>query len=173
MTLIVGLDLSLTAPGWFVHEPSGVTHHGTWNPGKLQGLVRMQWILSRVLGLVGVAPKEDGTLVVIEGFSFGSKGRSVYEIAGLGYIVRYALWRRGFQVVEVTPSQLKKFATGKGNAPKEIIIREVFKRWGIDAADNNAADAVVLGRIGMHIAQVDSSENLTAFQREVLKGIKV
>ena len=49
----------------------------------------------------------------------------------------------------MTPSQLKKFVTGKGNSEKSMVIKEVYKRFGIDTNDDNTADAVVLGHIGL------------------------
>jgi Holliday junction resolvasome RuvABC endonuclease subunit len=179
---IIGLDLSLTAPGYCVVDPR---EFGKYPPeaqkvsittGVLQpqgrGLDRMDWICRQVLRLL---PAADATghaevVVYIEGFSFGSKGAALYEIAGLGYIVRLALQYRGVKVVEVAPSQLKRFATGAGNAKKEIIIREVFKRWKFEAATNDEADAYVLGRIGMCVAGLD--QPTTAEQREVLAALR-
>jgi crossover junction endodeoxyribonuclease RuvC len=162
---IIGLDLSLTAPGWFWHE-AGSGDSGTWIP-ESRGLSRMDWICRRALRLL---PMDGQSLVLIEGFAFGAKGRAVYEIAGLGYIVRLALHYRGVEFIEVAPSQVKKFATGKGNAHKEIVIREVWKRWNFEARDNNEADAFVLGRIGMCLAGMDEPQ--TEFQRAVIRDLQ-
>lgn len=41
---------------------------------------------------------------------------------------------------------IKKFATGKGNAPKEAMI-EAARRWGFEPADDNEADALALLRL--------------------------
>ena len=41
---------------------------------------------------------------------------------------------------------IKKFATGKGNAPKADMILAVNTRWGIDVSDDNEADAIALFR---------------------------
>ena len=165
---IIGLDLSLTAPGWYFCDVCGSAANaqcGTWQP-QGRGLDRMDWICRKVLRLI---PEHDDARVIIEGFAFGAKGQAIYEIAGLGYIVRLALRYRGVPVLEVAPAQLKKYATGKGNATKEIIIREVFRRWGFEARDNNEADAFVLGQIGLALAGL--SEPSTEFQRVVLKDL--
>lgn len=175
MQHVIGLDLSLTAPGWFLRQLGPATFgpasdpetsHGVWSPPG-RGLERMHWICKKVLGLL---PTWGETLVVIEGFSFGSKGAALYEIGGLGYIVRYALWFKNVTLIEVAPSQVKKFATGKGNVNKNIVIREVFKRWAVDATDDNEADAYVLGRIGMCLAGIDEPQ--TAFQRAVIDDLR-
>jgi len=180
---VIGLDLSLTAPGWFKYERSSersLLDHGTYYPKPKGGMTRIHEIANFVRSLLPFDP--ENCLVLIEGFSHASRGAAVGDIYGLGYIVRYSLWYRHFRFVEVAPNALKKFATGNGSskpkkdgtaaATKEVVIREVYKRWNVNVGDNNEADAYVLGRIGMHLAQVAPSEELTAFQRDVLKGIK-
>lgn len=175
---IIGLDLSLTAPGWCSIDPREfgkyppeaqkvVITTGTWTPPG-SGLDRMDWICRKVLQLLPGAGSP--VKVFIEGFAFGAKGQAIYEIAGLGYIVRLALRYRGVDVIEVPPAMLKKFATGKGNANKEIIIREVFRRWNFEARDNNEADAFVLGQIGLCLAGL--SEPATEFQRAVVRDLQ-
>ena len=70
----------------------------------------------------------------------------------------------------MTPSQLKKFATGKGNVDKNVVIKEVYKRFGIDTDDDNTADAVVLGHIGMSLT--GAYIPTTADQRAMLTDIR-
>jgi crossover junction endodeoxyribonuclease RuvC len=164
--VIIGLDLSLTAPGWYLRTECGQVSFGTWKPPG-RDLDRMHWICRKVLELL---PAVSDVVVMIEGFSFGSKGNALYEIAGLGYIVRYALRYRQIPFIEVAPPTVKKFATGKGNVNKNIVIREVFKRWGIDAEDDNAADAFVLGQIGLCLH--DLAEPTTEFQRAIVAELR-
>jgi Holliday junction resolvasome RuvABC endonuclease subunit len=47
----------------------------------------------------------------------------------------------------VSVQDIKKFATGKGNAPKEDVIAAV-KVWGFNPKDDNEADAIALARLG-------------------------
>ena len=42
---------------------------------------------------------------------------------------------------------LKKFAAGKGNAKKQEMLLQIYKRWGLEFTDDNAADAYSLGRL--------------------------
>jgi crossover junction endodeoxyribonuclease RuvC len=87
-------------------------------------------------------------LVAIEGFSFGSRGGTMQsEINGLGQTIRLALWRRGLSYVEVPPSTLKKWISGKGNAEKSTMMMEVLDRWGYKSTDDNDADAYALARL--------------------------
>ena len=88
--------------------------------------------------------------VVLEGYSFGSQGRSVYQIAELGGVVRYMLWVEGMPFVDVPPGTLKKFATGKGNAQKDAMIGHAIQRFGFEGYDNNEADAYLLYCMARH-----------------------
>lgn len=69
--------------------------------------------------------------VVIEGISYGSsiRTKSVFDLAGLNYMIRYKLITGDIQHLNLsiaTPSNIKKYATGKGNANKETIMT-IFK----------------------------------------------
>ena len=81
--------------------------------------------------------------------------------------------RRGFPVL-VAPQQLKKFASGNGNTKKEMLPKEIFKRWGVDFDDMNIAEAYVLARIA-HAVDTErgwaSPENLTQFQKDVVTAL--
>jgi crossover junction endodeoxyribonuclease RuvC len=102
----------------------------------------------------------------MEDFSFGSSCAFAREIAGATYMVRHWLWKHDIPYVLVAPTTLKKFATGKGNADKALIIKAVFQRWAHDVDNNNSADAVVLNYIGRAI--VGDWQPTTDQQREVI-----
>lgn len=68
-----------------------------------------------------------------EGISYGSsnKTKSIFDLAGLNFMLREMAINagKGFKPVKLiiaTPGEIKKFATGNGNANKEIIL-ECFK----------------------------------------------
>jgi len=52
--------------------------------------------------------------------------------------------------VVVTATQLKKFATGKGNATKEDMVKAVKKLYPEFNGDDNAADAVMIALYALH-----------------------
>ena len=43
---------------------------------------------------------------------------------------------------------LKKYAIGKGNAPKEAMLEEARDRWGVAVLDDNEADALFMAEWG-------------------------
>lgn len=58
--------------------------------------------------------------VFLEGYSYGSKGK-VFHIAENTGILKHKLYMNGIGFTEVPPSNIKKWATGKGNANKELM----------------------------------------------------
>ena len=142
---ILALDLSLTQTGYAFEASKTIT--GYEDDIMLSGVIRSRlkgWgrvndIRREVMQFSSVAD-----VVVIEGYSFGSQGRAVYQIAELGGVIRYSLWMRKVPYVEVPPSTLKKWATGKGNVGKDEMIAAAIRKHGFEGSNNNAADAHLL-----------------------------
>lgn len=67
-----------------------------------------------------------------EGISYGSVNtKSVFDLSGLNYLIRNSILQiiKNFnfgKLIIATPAQIKKFATGKGNSNKQLMI-ECFK----------------------------------------------
>lgn len=64
-----------------------------------------------------------------EGISYGSRIRtkSIFDLAGLNFMIRSMVieMSKGFKNVELvvgTPGEIKKFATGNGNANKDLVL---------------------------------------------------
>lgn len=70
------------------------------------------------------AGKVNEVYVVMEGISYGSTIRtsSVFDLAGLNYMIRAALMKDvNCKLIVSPPAHVKKFATGAGNANKELM----------------------------------------------------
>lgn len=69
--------------------------------------------------------KTDVVYIVEEGISYGSsiRTKSVFDLAGLNYLIRSIFFNSNKNTIFFigTPSEIKKFATGKGNANKEMM----------------------------------------------------
>jgi crossover junction endodeoxyribonuclease RuvC len=186
MSIVIGIDPSLTSTGIVVLRDGNLElAETTKNRPELGIIERVRLIRERIndiiLNLKTRQKSKEGfpywqapDLIVIEGFSYGSKGRSVFDIAYLGWRIREELERfktdEDILWIEVPPSQLKQFATGKGNANKEIILQQTYKHWGVEFSDNNQADAYVLAQIGKaYLGEVD---DLTDFQMKVIRTLK-
>lgn len=162
---ILSLDLSLTAPGYCDCEGCGTFHV----PAKLRGVERLIDIRDQV--------KESAAgfcdLVVIEGYSYGSKGQAVINIGELGGVIRVALHELHLPVVEIPPACLKRYATGRGNASKDDVLQAGVMRSGHTFVDNNACDAWWLWCMAMeHYCPGDAGvPKMPAANREALGKI--
>lgn len=67
--------------------------------------------------------------------------------------------------LQIPPMTLKKYAAGKGNAKKQEMLMQIFKRWGIEFNDDNAADSYALARLA-------SGAALGAIETAVVEQIK-
>jgi Holliday junction resolvasome RuvABC endonuclease subunit len=86
----------------------------------------------------------------MEDYSFESEfGR---EKAGemQGVILRL-LWYNEIPVFKIAPSQVKAFI---GVTSKELIIKEVLRKYKIDTKNSDEADAVVLGMMGIAVRRI-------------------
>jgi len=54
--------------------------------------------------------------------------------------------------LQIPPMTLKKYAAGKGNAKKQEMLMQIYKRWGVEFNDDNAADSYALARLAGGIA---------------------
>jgi len=71
-------------------------------------------------------------LVFIEGYSFGSKGQAIFQIAENCGILKYRLQQMMINYDTVVPSVVKKGATGKGNADKDMMYEFFSKETNTD-----------------------------------------
>lgn len=147
---VVGLDLSLvsTGAGW---EPDCARRIQTKPKDWRTEDDRLEFIVQRVLEVVHEAhdpTRAAGTLVVIEGLTYGQASGSAFTRAGLHYLVRRAVLDAGHRFVIVAPTALKKFVTGNGNASKELVVSTMTRRLGRTISSDDVADALGLVAIG-------------------------
>lgn len=109
-----------------------------------------------------------GDTIMIEGFSFGSKGRGLDFQFGIGWGVRMALFQSGLEYKIISPGGLKKFVSGKGNAKKDIMAIDIYKRWGFEHPSDNVRDAYALAQVGRALQGLYEP---TKFQQEALKKV--
>lgn len=143
-TAFGGADLSYTGCGLVVIDGADV-YKTVIKTGAKQfdhPAERLIYIRDKVVDwFMAFAP----TLICIEGYSFGSKaGR---EKAGeLGGAVRIGLYDVPLDYRVVAPTTLKAFVTGKGNAQKSLMLREVYKRWKFETDSDDINDAFALAK---------------------------
>lgn len=156
MVHVVGLDLSLTSTGVATivtddlrrPEYRGVeriTSKGSKTATLIERSDRLNTIVGQVCVLAAGAD-----LVVVEGPSFGqARQGGQHDRAGLWWLVVNALHANNLCVAEVPPATRARYATGKGNAPKDGVLAAVIRRYpDIDVTGNDEADALILAAMG-------------------------
>ena len=90
------------------------------------------------------------TVVYIEGYSYGSKGQAIFQIAENCGILKYSLQEKRIGYDIIVPSIVKKFATDKGNANKELMYEyfckdtktDLMKTFDMQTLSNPITDIV-------------------------------
>lgn len=136
---ILALDLSLTATG-VCHSDGSTETLQT----KVRGCDRLRWLRDEILRRALAVD-----VVVIEGYSYASKGAAVVSIGELGGVVRLALHERDLPYVEIPPACRAKYMTGRGNASKDDVLQQAVFRSGRVFDDTHQADAWVLWQMAL------------------------
>jgi Holliday junction resolvasome RuvABC endonuclease subunit len=109
------------------------------------------------------------SVIVIEGYSMGSRGSALTGICEFGGLLRYNLSRSYPKAIiyEVAPQTLKKFITGKGGGKgKTEVIACIASKYGEQLKTDDEYDAYGLGRIALCLAGF--VEPVTTAQKEVV-----
>lgn len=167
-TRFVGIDPS-TKTGFVALDEDGQVLRAKELTGiGKQDPKRMATLIDEIMRHV-----QEGDIVCIEGFGFASQ--QAIQMGGIGWGIRMMLLRRKIDYFEASPSQVKKFATGKGNTKKDAMAVPIYKHWGFEHPSDNVRDAYVLAQIARGLKQDDSEVLLTEYhqyQLEVLSAIK-
>lgn len=159
--VLVGCDVSINSPGIVVTEgkmidcfffPHMKKHFGfqetiknfnfsaidypVWNSRE----ERYDKLSAAIIDKIDIYRKRVKTVkdisILIEGYAFMAKGRSVSAIYENGGVFRNQLFRRGYKTVtEIPPTELKKKFTGSGAANKLHMLMVFERKTGIDLFD--------------------------------------
>lgn len=167
----LGIDQSYTGfavTAFHISQAEPVGKHYTWcYASKLKGTPRLLDIQMFLVNLDEELTRKGFGIedVAMEGYAFGSQ--MAHMLGELGGMVKMTLF--GFFGEEpfiVTPTQLKKYATGRGNkVSKAEILLAVYKHWNVEYRDDNMADSYVLARIA-------SGHSTLAYQADVVKKVQ-
>lgn len=163
---VVGLDLSLRSAGLVaLRDDAHVLQERRIEDGKkTDGPRRLQRLRDQVSDeLYGLNPD----IIVMENYAYGARNQA-HQVGELGGVIRLAMYEMGLTYVTVPPNTLKKFVTGKGNSPKDTMLKAVYKRWGFDTDSNDIADGYGLARIGLCIVAEKTAKQ---FRHDVLKNL--
>ena len=96
-----------------------------------------------------------------EGISYGSRIRtkSIFDLAGLNFMIRSMIIKMGkgcnpIELIVGTPGEIKKFATGNGNANKDLILscfKMIYPELDLPKLDD-IADAYFMGMFAKKVS---------------------
>lgn len=176
----VGIDPSLTACGVaLIQEQDGErvrSVHTLGRKGKKDETLaqREERIMTVVHDVIGLIQSLDVTpIVTIEGPSHGNVTGSHHDRSGLWWmLVRDIRDHVGAEVVEITPSQVKKYATGKGNAGKAEVMAATIRRYlDVPISNDNEADAWVLAAMAARLIGEPVEEALPKVNLEAMAKV--
>ena len=140
---IIGIDYSLTSPAVCVNGKKFyyLTNKKKWQVKINENIIgyahkewtdpiqRFTYISDFVFDILFTT---NNPIIFIEGYSFGSKGQGLFQIAENCGILKYRLLKKGYGYNTIVPSVVKKGATGKGNADKDKMYEAFVKETKID-----------------------------------------
>ena len=151
----IGIDQSLTGFALTVLNVDDPTHHITWvYKSEFRGVKRLadisNWITVKLNSIKDHYIQD----IAMEGTVLASQAALV--LGELAATVKLTLWLyfRDYDhqdhlrtPLQIPPMTLKKYAAGKGNAKKQEMLMQIYKRWGLEFNDDNAADSYALARL--------------------------
>lgn len=155
---VIGIDCSATAPAIFALCPDDMSAYGYMlklplpSKGGPQGVKRLLLIerwLSIVLG--NIKNQTEGVEhIVMEQYAFSRQmGHTLGEAGGT---MKLAL-AHTFGTTNIVsfptlpmPNQLKVFVLNNGQAEKNLMLKGVLRKWGVDLDSDNLADAYACAR---------------------------
>lgn len=169
----LGLDLSLTATGFYLIKDGGKDEYFEINtkPEDFDNdIERADYIASKIVDSI---KNENITFIAMEDYFTGKQPQSVIKLATLGTVVRMRLLDAGYSYMTFAVSQIKKFETGKGVAPKDNMLKSVYKRHNLDTASNNIADACAIAHVGRAYYEWQAGRrDFLKYETEVLKKVE-
>lgn len=169
---VLGVDASLAETGLCIlYEDNKNAKLLQIKGGKLRGVQRLHFFR---LHFIDLLDKYKPKFAMIENYAYavGNKGHT-YNIGELGGVLRLALYDKCIPFDTVAPPSVKKYCVGKGICDKNLILKEVFRKWGLDTTSDDLADAFVIAKIADSIWKIRHNElvTLVKYEREVCDRI--
>jgi crossover junction endodeoxyribonuclease RuvC len=145
---ILALDVA-TRCGFAYGQPGSAIASGTWDLSRRRDESDGMKLI-RFEAKLNAAADAGVDLLVFEAARHAAQamqGALVHQAKMQGVLERWAA-ERGYQYRGYSPAEIKKHATGKGNAKKAEVIAAVRARYGYTGNDDNEADAIAL----LHLA---------------------
>ena len=167
---ILALDLSLNETGFCILDNGKIIDNDiikvTKNTEQIDRVIEIRdFIAHNIL----IQSPFDG--IFIENYSFGSKGIWTFSCGEMCGAIKLMLKDLGFKYYMIAPTMWKKFVLGKGTLPKDQIMLQCYKQYGVEFTNNNMCDAYCIAKFGESFIKYKrgDKEKLTKIQIECFK----
>jgi len=165
----IGIDQSYSGFGVTLMDMDSEAYYTVVFKGEGIGVDRLLNIQEKLWAILEDTLTASEVVVGMEGYAFGSQ---MANMAGeLGATVKLLLhtildkWHGQYPYI-IPPTVLKKYVTGKGSGiQKNQILLQVYKNWGVEFNDDNAADSYSL-------AHLVAGKGKLVYQREIYHNIQ-
>lgn len=153
---MLALDIS-TNTGWCTEIVKGHIVSGVWNLTPRKNESKGMRLIKFKASLSEVCKSESINLIVFEGaVTYGKFPNHVgVELQG---VLKLFCEENKIEYKSYMPTEIKKFATGKGNADKPKMVAAAQSRFGMQSNDDNEADAVCLYHLAMEDLKLEVKE---------------
>lgn len=181
---VLGIDSSLTGCGLaridVTLPPESEIHSTTADeilvttlkaPGpKLKTRREYSRRISHVVDQVDAA-MEGVDLIMMEELAYGAKGSTAFVLPWIWGRIIDCAEARDIAIGFANVSQLKKYATGNGNAGKDMVLAAMIRNFPeVNVTNDNESDALCLGLIGCRGAGFPI-DHPTVKKEEVMRGL--
>lgn len=143
----VGIDPSLSRTGVAIIDNESVELHSVKADAKYSIYRKQRSLVKQIRELL-----KRNDIVIFEDFGvsarFAPSGRFCERIELLGMLELVCPAATTLPWLSVAPTMLKSFLTGKSSSHKSEVLAEVNSRWGVDASNDDEADAYGLAKFG-------------------------
>lgn len=168
---VVGIDPSLTGFAMTAMYPDGRVFEKETKTKAVHTLVdRMKRLRKLAIGAEDFLKEHLPELCLIEGYAYAAKGRAVISLGELGGVVRDHIVGLSDVTVEVPPTTLKRFLTGKGNADKLAVTQKLVRRFDREFKTDNLADSFGLALLGSVVLEYRVAN--TQFERDAASVVQ-
>ena len=144
--MFLGLDISISGTGLVLLKDDYSIQNKTRLHVPHCGVERLYHLKNLLVDFLNGI---DITFACLESPSYQSEKGQLFQLGEWTGIVKLQLFNHGICFISAAPSQLKKYIFGKfeKGSKKELVILDIYKKYGVEIRDNDIADAYVLSRI--------------------------
>lgn len=168
--MYLGIDPSLNSTGYYLLDKAGKRiFSGIIRQGPEDGYARLTYLYKAIRV---ISRKVEVKFCCIEGFAFSRHSSSTYQLGEASGVIKLAIVFNAIPFVIVTPNQVKKFGTNKGNCKKPLVMEFFEKEVGRKPLTSDEADSYYLAQVARAYSLWPRTEYLTDYQSKVILTIK-